>query len=146
MKCRTGFAAAFAMLLISGIAVNAATLAPTGQNKLVEWQVEAVWDLSVTPKDMVYSLDAKYVYILTDDGRVQIFDTQGKLQGAIPVGKEVVSIDISPHGDKLFLIDSANNSFSSVAISFVRDIDITGSPFHGRADAPVTVAVFTDFE
>jgi hypothetical protein len=33
-----------------------------------------------------------------------------------------------------------------VRISFVMDIDISGLPFKGAADAPVVVAMFSDYQ
>jgi len=68
------------------------------------------------------------------------------LQGSIPVDDGVSAIDISPQGELLYLINNTKQSFSSVAISFVVDIDTTGAPFKGPADAPVTMTLFTDFE
>jgi hypothetical protein len=33
-----------------------------------------------------------------------------------------------------------------IALDFIRKINATGSPSKGRTDAPVTVAVFSDFQ
>jgi hypothetical protein len=58
----------------------------------------------------------------------------------------VVSIGTSPNGDSLLLADSKAKTLEVVGISFVVDIDISGLPFKGPADAPVVIAVFSDYQ
>jgi len=112
----------------------------------IQWQVEKSWKLPSTPLDIVYSLDGKRVFILTDQEKVLAYTADGELLGAIPVAKGVSAIDIAPRGEKLFLINQTEKSFSDLSVSFIVNIDTTGSPFLGNENAPVTIAVFTDFE
>lgn len=127
-------------------ASSAMAIANAGQDNRVEWTVAQSWPIQNKTLDMVHSLDGKFVYILNDKNQVQVFDRQGGLQGNIPVDAGVSGIDISPRGEVLYLIDNVKNTFSSVSVSLVVDIDTVGSPSKGPADAPVTVAVFSDFE
>lgn len=117
-----------------------------GQDDRVEWKVQQSWLTGGKVLDMVNSLDGKYVFLLTDKQQVKVFNHQGKLQGSIPVDPGVTSIDIAPQGETLYLMNSDKQTFTSMAISFVVDIDTSGSPFKGPANAPVTLALFTDFE
>lgn len=112
----------------------------------VDWDVKFTWKLDAKPLDLVHTLDNQKVYILGDDNKVHLFSAQGKKLGAIPVDKGVTAIDIAPRGEMLYLIDEQKNTFTSLAISFVTPIDITGSPFLGNEDAPVVLAVFSDFQ
>lgn len=137
---------ACACLLLGGSALHAETISPAGQDNKLEWQVISNWQIEGKAVDLVHSLDGKLVFILDDQHRVLVYDTNGQLQGRIPVGEGVTAIDIAPQGEALYLIDNTANSFTRVSVSFMYDIDITGSPFMGKADASVTVAVFTDFE
>ncbi|MCP3891783.1 MAG: hypothetical protein GY702_23385 [Desulfobulbaceae bacterium] len=121
-------------------------LPQSGQDNLVEWQVQQQWPTKGKTLDMVHALDGKSVYILNDENKVQVFTNQGKLQGSIPVANGVTSIDIAPQGETLYLVNNQNNTFSSLSVSLVHTIDTTGSPFEGPADAPVTLSIFTDFE
>lgn len=132
-----------ALLLLPSHAISVPV---SGQDNMVEWQLQQHWATTGKTVDMAHSLDGKYVFILNDKNQVQIFNGKGKLQGSVPVDKGVTAIDIAPQGEVLYLINNSNNTFSSIDISFVREIDITGSPFEGPAEAPVTIAVFTDFE
>ena len=117
----------------------------TGASK-VQLQVENSWELPARPLDIVYSLDGKKVFILTDREQVLVYKASGELLGKIAVDKGVTAIDIAPRGEKLYLINQKDNSFTDISVDFVVNIDTTGSPYLGNADAPVTVAVFTDFE
>jgi protein-disulfide isomerase len=126
--------------------LQAETVPATGQDDRVEWEVRTNWKIDGTPIDIVHSLDGKMVFILDSQQRVLVYDNNGKLQGRIPVGEGVTAIDIAPQGESLYLIDKKDNSFTSVAMNYVHDIDVSGSPFKGKVDAPVTVTVFTDFE
>lgn len=135
----------FLSLLICANA-HALPLADSGEDKRVEWKVQQHWPTQGKTIDMVHSLDGKLVYQLTDQQKVQIYNNKGQLQGSIPVDSGISAIDIAPQGESLYLIDNKQNSFTSVSVSFVVDIDTAGSPFEGPADAPVTIALFTDFE
>ena len=123
-----------------------AELPKSGKDNLVEWNIVNQWSTGAKTKDMVHSLDGKFVYILTDKSQVNVFDSKGKLQGAIPVNSSVSSIDIAPQGERLYLIDNTLNQFQTVSVAFVHNIDVKDSPFEGPADAPVTLTLFTDFQ
>ena len=112
----------------------------------VQWQVENSWQLPDKPIDLVYSLDGQRVFILTDQQQVLVYDAEGNLLGKIAVKKGVSTIDIAPRGERLYLLNDKDNSFTDLSVDFVANIDVTGSPFLGKADAPVTIAVFTDFQ
>jgi len=118
----------------------------SGKDNLVEWNVLSQWSTGAKTLDMVHSLDGKLVYILTDKSKVNVFDSKGKLQGAIPVSPTVSAIDIAPQGERLYLVDNTLNQFRAVSVAFVHNIDVKDSPFEGPANAPVTLTLFTDFE
>ncbi len=122
-----------------------ATPIKTDSTKL-EWKVLSQWQTSETPIDIVHSLDGRYIFMLTNQQKVLVYTAQGKLEGSVPVDKGVSAIDIAPRAEMLYLIDSEKNSFTSLSIDFVKKINTSGSPYRGLVDAPVILAVFTDFE
>ena len=132
-------------LLLCSISV-ASPVQDKGQNNRIKWEKQMSWSIDGQAIDMVHTLDGKYVFVLNDRHEVKIYSHLGQLQGTIPVNEGVQNIDIAPQGELLYLIDNQGQTFSAVSISFVVDIDTTGSPFEGPADAPVTIAVFTDFQ
>ena len=118
----------------------------SGQNGRVEWNTQQSWATGGKVLGMVHSMDAKYVFMLTDKQQVKIFNRLGQLQGSIPVDKGVSAIDIAPQGETLYLMDNTKESFSSIDISFIADIDTGDAPTKGIASAPVSLVIFTDFE
>jgi protein-disulfide isomerase len=125
---------------------QALAISESGQDNRVEWQRLASWTLGAKPLAMVHSLDAKYLFVLTENQKVEVYNNQGQLQGSIPVDPGVTAIDIAPQGELLYLIDGSTQTFTAVAISFVVAVDTADAPFKGPADAPVTMVLFTDFE
>ncbi|MEE4243411.1 MAG: thioredoxin domain-containing protein, partial [Desulfopila sp.] len=117
-----------------------------GASSNLEWQVVQQWQLPESPVDIVHSLDGKYVFVLTNNKQVLVYTAAGKLEGSLPVDEGVNAIDIAPRAEMLYLIDSKQNSFTTLSISFVKEINTAGSPFRGPENAPVTLVLFTDFE
>jgi len=145
MKYKNIYMGCFATLLISSSAFGLTT-PKSGQDNRVEWAVQQNWSTADKALDMVHSLDGKLVYLLNDKSQVQVYTNKGKLQGSIPVKAGTTAIDIAPRGETLYLINNKDMTFSSVSVSFVVDLDTSGAPFKGLANAPVTMTVFTDFE
>ena len=135
-----------ALLLASLCTEHAFAAVKTTPPSKIDWNVEKTWNLPAKPLDIVYSLDGKRVFILTDQHTVLVYDSLGELTGSIPVDKGVSAIDIAPRGERLFLINQETKAFSDLTIDFVADINTVGSPFLGSAKAPVIIAVFTDFQ
>jgi hypothetical protein len=102
--------------------------------------------LDAKPIDMATSADGQYTFVLTEGGKVFILDRSGTLKDTLTVNESVISIGTSPKGDLLLLADSKENTLEVVKISFVVDIDIAGLAFKGPADAPVVLAVFSDYQ
>ena len=112
----------------------------------VEMGQSKTFKLDAKPIDMTSSADGKYTFVLAEGGKVFILDGSGTLKDTLTVSESVMSIGTSPNGDFLLLADSKENTLEVVKISFVVDIDIAGLPFKGPADAPVVVAVFSDYQ
>lgn len=125
---------------LAGIAAN-----NSGSPELL-FEKNRQWQLPYTPSDMVQSVDGKYIYILTDNHKLLIYEPNGNLKASVDVDPGVVAIDTDARGENVLLIDKDLKSFSVYSVSFVAEVDTAGSPFKGKADAPVTVAVFSDFE
>lgn len=112
----------------------------------LNWSVVASWPIPAKPLDLAQSLDNKKVFILGADAKVYIFTADGKQLGALPVDPNVKAIDIAARGEMLYLVNNKNNTYTAIDISFNQKIDITGAPIRGKADAPVTLVLFSDFE
>ncbi len=123
-----------------------ATVPPAGKNGNVEWQQINRFELPYQPVDIVNTYDGSHTFILTDKGSVLVYDSKAKLEGSIPVNPGVTALGVDANGTILYLIDSSENITSSLAIDYVVDINTVNAPYKGAMDAPVTIAVFSDFQ
>lgn len=141
-KFRHLLAAACTLLLVGSQALS---IAYASTPALVAEKTKN-WQVPYKPVDLVQSVDGNTLFVLTENNKVLIYEPNGKLKGSIPVDKGVTAIDTDARGENLLLIDSEKNSFTSLSIDFIVTINTEGSPVLGNVDAPVTIAVFTDFE
>ena len=135
--------AAHCLLLSASPLIAAENSKP--ENKL-DWSIQQTWTMDAEPLEFVQSLDNKKVFVLGSDSTVYIFTPEGTKLGKIPVDKNTTSIDIAPRGETLYLINKKDKSYTALDISVIQKIDITGSPFLGKENAPVAFVVFSDFQ
>jgi hypothetical protein len=112
----------------------------------VEWEIQETLKLDSPPLDVAVSVNGKWRFVLTDKGAIIIFSSDGTEQDKIDVGDHVDEIAVGPKEDVLFLKSRKNKTVEVVTLDFIRDINVQGSPFKGPVDAPVVIAVFTDFQ
>ena len=112
----------------------------------VEWHIENTLKTGAAPTDIVVSADGQKVFVLTNDGNVLIYDRDGQLKDTIKIGPHVDQIRIDPQGEQLFATSRQNKTVEVIELSFIHDINTAGSPFKGPQDAPVVIAVFSDFQ
>lgn len=111
-----------------------------------DYQVRQKIQLEQSPIDLLVSSNNKWIYILNSEGQIIIYTTRGQLRDTIDVGPDVDQIKAGPRDDMLFLLSRESKSIQVITVDFTEEIMIQGSPIKGPADAPVTVAVFSDFQ
>jgi len=112
----------------------------------VEKSVSKTLKLESKPIDIAVSGDGKITFILVEGGKVLIYDSGGTLKDSVEVSKTVASIGSSTNGDFLLLADSNANTLEVVKLDYVVDIDVSSLPFKGPENAPVVIAVFSDYQ
>lgn len=146
MALLKSFICAACAVAVLSASTSIASMPASGRDGNLEWRTLNSIELPTKPLSFKQSLDGKYLFVLTQDQRVLIYDQRGTLQGSIPVDPGVSDLDIAPQGQVLYLIDSEKQVTTTLAIDFIVDIDIANSAFMGNADAPVTIVVFSDFQ
>ena len=111
-----------------------------------EWQVIQTLLFENEPLDMLVENRTRRVYVLSDAGEILIYGFNGGMKGKINVGPDVAQIKAGPSDGILFLLRKQGKSIQSVSIDVTEKINITESPLKGEKDAPVTIAVFSDFQ
>lgn len=126
--------------------LHANTATNSGTSNQVQWQSRAKYTIADEALDFAHTLDAKKAFILTKNQKVLVYDYRGQLMGEVPVDPGVTNIEITPQGEYLYLINDSEKSLATLAMNYAQKINTQGSFAKGKADAPVTLVLFTDFE
>ena len=118
----------------------------TGPSAKVEWEILKDITLTDEPRDIAVAPDGATAFILCGKS-VQIYSVrENKVTGNIPLTGDFSQIAVAPSGEQLFLTNAAGKQLSVIQISQVYDIHKGTSPVIGKADAPVTVFAFLDYQ
>ena len=112
----------------------------------VEWNIHKTLKLDTQPLDVAVSQNGNSIFVLTESGRILIYSSDGNLKDTIDVGNHVDQIKSGPTEEWLFLSSRKNKTIEILHVDFIQHIDISGSPFKGAQNAPVVIAVFSDFQ
>jgi hypothetical protein len=99
-----------------------------------------------TPLDVAVSQNGRWIFVLTDKQTILVYSPDGKLKDKVALEHQVDKINVGPKEGQLYLTSQKNKSVQILNLAFIQDIHVSGSPFKGPKDAPVVVAVFTDFQ
>ncbi len=112
----------------------------------IEWKVLKSLDLKAAPVDVAPSMDGQRLFVLTP-GEILIYSIpEGKITDHIAVDKEFDRIVALPRGDALSVSSSKKKMLQIVMLESIYKIDISGHPIKGPKDAPVTIAVYDDYQ
>ena len=112
----------------------------------LEWTFRKQVPLTSAPLDNAISADGKLLYILSA-GEILVYSlTENKTMNTIPIDGEYDNIAVTLKGNSLIVTSSAGKSMKIIDLEFVYQIDKSGLPLKGPADAPVTIAVFSDYQ
>jgi len=123
-----------------------ATLPVTPAVAEVDWQARNTIKTQKPPLDVALSSDGEWTFILTEGGKLLIYDKQGDLNDTIEVDPAMDSIVADGSGGRLFLSSKKNSAVHEILLDYVAVLSYDNSPFLGNADAPVVLAVFSDFQ
>ena len=112
----------------------------------VEWDLLKTYKIEGTPLDVAISKYGRWVFVLTEQGEVLIYSRDGALDGKIPVGNSMDGLKPGPREDILLLSSRKGRTVKIIGFDFIQEINVAGSPFRGPPDAPVVIAVFSDFQ
>ena len=130
----------YALIILTSLCLTMTAVAKT------DWRVSQKVQLEQPPIDLQVSSSKKWIYVLTSDSKILIYTARGQLKDTITVDPDIDQINAGARDDTLFLLSRKSKSFQAITIDFVEDINTQGSPVKGPVDAPVTIAVFNDFQ
>lgn len=112
----------------------------------VDWQAKTTIKPDSAPIDVAISADGKQTFVLTEGGKLQIYNPQGKLIDTIEVDPAMNRISSDASGNRVLISSTKNGTVNELQIEYVSNLSYDGSPFIGSSDAPVVLAVFSDFQ
>lgn len=112
----------------------------------VEWTFGKQRILDVTPLDISSSSDGQWIYILTP-GEVAIFSVlDDKVVSRVPIDKTFDKITSVMQTNTLIVSSSTGKTFKLIQLEFTQKFAFDGLAFKGIENAPVTIAVFSDYQ
>jgi len=98
-----------------------------------------------TPLQIAPSSDGRRLYVMTEDHQLQIYTLAGELQGQVELDPQVDQfVPLGPQ--HLMLQKTALKQASIALVEISQQINVSAAPVLGDKNAPVTIAVFDDFE
>jgi hypothetical protein len=128
------------------MAIIAALCFSTGVMAEVEWNTLNDVALQETPLDIAVSRDGLIAFILCEKSIKLYSIREGKVTDTIPITASFSQIALSPDGQTLLLTDTEKKQLSVIRVTPVYDIEIGQSPVIGKADAPVSIFAFMDYQ
>jgi len=112
----------------------------------VEWTPKKQLELGVSTLDIATSLDGRWIFILAP-GEILVYSiSEEKVVNRIPVDKAFDRLTHSPRTNTLILGSGTEKTLKIIELDVIHDIAISGLPIKGPEDAPVTIAVFGDYQ
>ncbi len=98
------------------------------------------------PLDVETSTDGKLMFVLVP-GEVLIYsELGGQPTHRIAVDNHFDHLAFAEKLDLLILSSNSNQKVDMMRIDLISQVNTDGSPYKGKADAPVTIAVFDDYQ
>jgi hypothetical protein len=112
----------------------------------IEWTMLKEINVKSPPLDVSSSADGQMLYILSP-GEILIYSlSDKKVTNRIPISGEFDRLTVLPGSNSLIATSSTQKSLRIINLEFIQKIDISGHPVRGSKNAPVTVAVFVDYQ
>ena len=90
------------LILVMSIPIGSAT---------VEWEILNTIKLDAPPLDVAVFPNGKYVFILSQDSNVQIYDLDGRLRNKFSVAEKALDFVITGNGRSIFVLTQNGNIY-----------------------------------
>ena len=112
----------------------------------VDWTLVKQANLGVQPLDIATSDDGQLIFVLAK-GEILVYSiAQDKVTNRIPIDKGFDRITYAGRINALILTGGPSKSLKVILVETIQNIVIDGHPVKGPPDAPVTIAVFDDYQ
>jgi protein-disulfide isomerase len=119
---------------------------PSGISAEVVWTISGQLDLKTPPLDICASADGKWLYILSA-GEVAVYSfADGTIVNRIAIDKAFDRMIYVKEKNALVVTGRSGNTVQIIQLDVVYQFALSGLPYKGPKNAPVTIAVFSDYQ
>jgi hypothetical protein len=112
----------------------------------IEVEGKKQFSLDARPLDIITSPDGTNIFILVE-GRVLVYSVEeDRIIDSLAVAKDLDKLALTRRANALILSSTQGKRVEIINFQIVQKIDVSGLPFRGPPDAPVTIAVFSDYQ
>ncbi|MCJ7546056.1 MAG: hypothetical protein MUP30_04440 [Deltaproteobacteria bacterium] len=130
------------VLAVMGILVSV----PAVISAEIEWTTGGQLGLKAPPLDISASADGKWLYILCP-GEIAVYSfNEDKIVNRIPVDKTVDRMIYVKEKNALVVTSRSKNTVQIIQLEIVHKFSFSGLPYKGPKRAPITIAVFSDYQ
>jgi hypothetical protein len=119
---------------------------PSSSGAELEWKERKQLKLDASPIDVVQSEDGQWTFILSSGAVLVYSAAEDMVTQTIPVEEGFDRLSFSGKSKRLVLTSTSGNIMKIIQLDVVHRIDVAGLPFRGNEKAPVTIAVFSDYQ
>ncbi|HBF42692.1 MAG TPA: hypothetical protein DDW42_03520 [Desulfobacteraceae bacterium] len=103
-------------------------------------------NLDIQPLDIATSADGEELFVLAPRRLLVYSLNEGKITNTIVLDRDFDRLSFSAKNNIITLTSSKSKTLKIIRVEQIYPIDIYGHPFKGPANAPVTIAVFDDYQ
>ncbi len=112
----------------------------------IEWSIGGQLGLKAPPLDVAASADGKWLYILCP-GEISVYSfNEDKIVNRIPVDKTVDRMIYVKEKNALVVTGRSGDTVRIIQLEVVNTFTTSGLPYKGPKLAPITIAVFSDYQ
>jgi len=112
----------------------------------LSWKIISELALDGEPLDIAAAADGQTLFVLVP-GEIVVYSVGEKeIKQKIPVGKDVNRITYAPALHALVVSSGQSKALQILKLQDIHQLDLSGLPFRGPEDAPVTVVVFSGYQ
>jgi thiol-disulfide isomerase/thioredoxin len=133
-------------ILCISLVVISCSLVPQTFGADIDWRVIKQVSLNDPPIDITTSPDGSYVFILTSGAILVYSRADDKIVNRIPIDKAFDRISFSTSTNEFVLVNTTLKTIDFIKIYPISQVNMDGLAFVGPPNAPVTVAIFDNYQ
>ena len=112
----------------------------------LDWEITKQIKLERAPLDVATSTDGRWIFVLTQ-GEILFYSMdEGRVVNRISVDNMFDTLTHSGKDNTLVIGSHSGKTLKIIQLEVIHTIDISELPFKGPEHAPVTIAVFGDYQ